>query len=76
LQPVPQCTCKECDDPQFWEADETEPRRFDCDGCKREVPWCFGADDESPMGDEMFDYCDSCAVAIINFQSEVMTLAR
>ena len=43
------CTCGEC---------EQEGNYYICVGCKRSVPWCFGA------ADEYFDYCDDCAVEL------------
>ena len=35
-------------------------RFFRCKGCRRTMPWCFGA------GDEYFDYCDDCAADLID----------
>jgi len=29
-------------------------RRYKCSGCKRKVPWCFGAADDAP------NLCDDC----------------
>jgi len=29
-------------------------RTYKCKGCKRQVPWCFGADDDLPH------HCDDC----------------
>lgn len=39
--------------------DDGEPRirSYRCRGCRRRVPWCFGADDDAP------DYCDDCWAA-------------
>lgn len=33
-------------------------RKFRCHGCKRRVPWCYGA------GDGMPNHCDDCWVAL------------
>lgn len=33
---------------------KTEPRKYQCSGCKRMVPWCFGA------ADSLFELCDDC----------------
>jgi hypothetical protein len=30
---------------------------YECELCKRTVPYCFGCDDD------LFEYCDACAVA-------------
>lgn len=70
LEPVPTCWCKECDDSNYWDESETEPRRFECEGCKRELPWCYGADDTLDNGESMFDYCDNCAVLLISDTGE------
>lgn len=48
-KPSPDCTCGEC---------EIEDQYYQCDGCKRIVPWCFGA------ADKYFDYCDDCVSEI------------
>lgn len=44
LKPVG-CFCKEC------EPDDV----YRCAGCKRLVPYCYGA------ADKYYDYCDQCA---------------
>lgn len=43
----PQCTCggSICG---------TRGKRYICVGCKRDVPWCFGAADDMP------EHCDDC----------------
>ena len=43
------CSCGDC---------ELEGNYYVCAGCKRTVPWCFGA------ADKYFDYCDDCAVRL------------
>ena len=48
------CFCDEC---------EAEGNYYDCEGCKRTVPWCFGA------ADKYFDYCDDCA-SVLSAQDE------
>ncbi len=40
------CFCGEC----------APEQTFRCEECMRQVPWCFGADDE------FFELCDDCAV--------------
>ncbi len=49
------CTCSECLDP----AQDYYPQVFRCGFCDREVPWCFGQDDDYP------DFCDDCAVYLL-----------
>lgn len=49
LRPIG-CFCGEC-----------EPGlTYQCAGCSRIVPYCYGADDE------LYDYCDHCAANISN----------
>ena len=44
-----ECTCNDCID------EETgDTLVYECSGCNRLVPWCFGS------GDELIDYCDDC----------------
>jgi hypothetical protein len=33
-------------------------RTYECAGCFRDVPWCYGAHDDMP------DYCDDCWDAV------------
>ena len=49
VQSEVKCTCGEC---------ESENQYYQCKGCKRIVPWCFGA------ADKYFDYCDDCAAKL------------
>jgi len=49
IQSEVKCTCGEC---------EQENQYYECEGCKRIVPWCFGA------ADKYFDYCDDCAAKL------------
>ena len=49
VQSEVKCTCGEC---------EPENQYYQCEGCKRIVPWCFGA------ADKYFDYCDDCAAEL------------
>ena len=49
VQSEVKCTCGEC---------ESENQYYQCKGCKRIVPWCFGA------ADKYFDYCDDCAAEL------------
>jgi hypothetical protein len=65
-RPVPACFCGECDDPLLDDDEEEGPNRFDCGGCDREMPWCYGADDHLSDGTSLFDYCDDCAIVILN----------
>jgi len=37
-------------------------KRYTCPGCKRFVPWCYGASDEH------FRLCDDCAVVLFERQ--------
>ncbi len=83
--PVPACFCGECDDPDLREEHCLEEGEdlatFDCAGCKRELPWCFGADDHLASGESLFDYCDNCAEVIRKGQApdcwkEDKTIAR
>ncbi len=53
------CTCGRCDEPE-----DEEPMYYECVGCRRTVPYCFGQDDE------LFDYCDECAIAMFEIQGE------
>ncbi|HEY9749450.1 MAG TPA: hypothetical protein V6C63_12260 [Allocoleopsis sp.] len=55
--PVPTCVCN-C------EFDEEGPLKFECEGCKREMPYCYGADDHLPTGESLYPYCDDCAAII------------
>jgi hypothetical protein len=71
-RPTPACFCGECDNPElleeyFEEGEEVaELATFDCEGCKREMPWCYGADDHLSTGESLFDYCDDCAAVIVS----------
>jgi hypothetical protein len=49
---TPRCTCggSICQDKHGAPA----VRRYRCVGCKRLVPWCFGAADDMPS------HCDNC----------------
>jgi hypothetical protein len=49
------CTCGECFDPEA----EKYPQTFTCEMCNRDVPWCFGQDDD------YFECCDDCAVRLL-----------
>lgn len=47
-EPV-KCFCGEC---------KSENNYYECRGCSRIVPWCFGA------SDEWWEYCDDCYCVI------------
>jgi hypothetical protein len=64
-KPVPECHCFECNIAGSIETGEG-PLRFDCEGCKRDIPWCYGAADELSDGTSLFEYCDDCANVIID----------
>lgn len=38
--------------------------RYQCVGCKRRVPWCFGA------ADDLFELCDDCAMVVNEAQAQ------
>ena len=58
--PVPACTCGLCEDGEEW----GEPATYECEGCKRSVFFCYGADDHLSDGTSLFDHCDDCANVI------------
>ncbi|WP_434684047.1 hypothetical protein [Pseudanabaena minima] len=45
------CQCK----PNYLEHCDRDGLFFTCELCLRDIPYCFGADDDH------FDYCDDCA---------------
>lgn len=49
-EPV-KCFCGEC---------EEQNNYYECKGCSRIVPWCFG------YSDEWWEYCDDCYCVIIS----------
>jgi len=57
------CCCGACGDtpPEDLDAFDYEngevPYWYECDFCKRTVPYCFGQDDD------LFEFCDDCAMA-------------
>ena len=51
------CFCGFCDSQNNH---EQEDKYYECAGCERIVPYCFGA------GDRWFDYCDDCAYYLKN----------
>lgn len=59
--------CKGCEKLKLLASEHTcivKGRTFICEGCKREVPWDFGAADEYP------NHCDDCWVAIMRPKME------
>ena len=50
-EPV-ECFCDEC---------KSENNYYECKGCSRTIPWCFGA------SDEWWEYCDNCYCVITLF---------
>ena len=49
------CFCGEC---------ETENKLYECKGCKRIVPWCFGG------SGQYWEYCDDCWVILSETQPQ------
>jgi hypothetical protein len=61
------CHCSQCFAPPWeemlWQSDddlkeyrgENYPKVYTCELCKRQSPYCFGADDE------FFEFCDDCS---------------
>ena len=54
-KPSVKCHCGEC----------SEEETFECEQCKRIVPWCMGADDD------YFELCDECAIAQIEYDKQL-----
>ena len=49
-KPVPECGNNKCFCNGFY-----KDKVYECSGCQRLVPWCFGG------SDIYYDYCDDCA---------------
>lgn len=58
------CFCGFCPADQN---DENEHRYYQCKGCLRIVPYCFGS------GDRWFEYCDNCAVYLERKEEKMTT---
>jgi hypothetical protein len=60
------CSCGECglsvDD------DGDADRYYECDECRRDVPYCFGADDD------YYELCNDCAVEKMNAKEAILDL--
>lgn len=70
----PVCDCGNCYAVFDNEHEELERVTYQCAGCKRNVPLCFGGDGKFSDGSSSYDYCDDCFVAIEQFICDAIDL--
>lgn len=61
------CECGECG--LFVDEDGDIDRYYECAECRRDVPYCIGADDE------YYDFCNDCAVEKMNANQAILDLS-
>lgn len=58
MRGLDRCVCGECEEDQV----------YICVGCKLEMPYCLGQDDQ------YFEYCDDCAYELIRDEESAQSI--